>query len=141
MFIKPEPIGLCTQTPWLPAGAIRAVISGASGNKEAEWYDAVVRACCLETDIRALSAQDQTQIGSRGLNLSGGQRQRVVSQGHLSQSYCFQGSHGIRLSLVRCILVARCWSWTIHLVRWISRPPLASCIICLIKKGCVGRWL
>jgi ABC-type bacteriocin/lantibiotic exporter with double-glycine peptidase domain len=79
IFVSPGPLGLCSQMPWLPAGTIRDVICGASNNTETEWYNTVVRACCLETDIRALPAQDQTQIGSRGLNLSGGQRQRVVS--------------------------------------------------------------
>uniref|UniRef100_A0A183AJI4 ABC transporter domain-containing protein n=1 Tax=Echinostoma caproni TaxID=27848 RepID=A0A183AJI4_9TREM len=42
-----------------------------------EWYDTVIKACALQTDLDRLSAGDKTEIGERGVNLSGGQRQRV----------------------------------------------------------------
>lgn len=71
-------VGLCTQTPWLPAGTLHDAICGASSKSETGCYNQVINACCLDCDIQALARGDQTQIGSRGLNLSGGQRQRVV---------------------------------------------------------------
>ncbi|KAI7874015.1 hypothetical protein K492DRAFT_241064 [Lichtheimia hyalospora FSU 10163] len=42
-----------------------------------EFYDRVLEACSLKSDIAILSAGDQTEIGERGINLSGGQKARV----------------------------------------------------------------
>jgi ABC-type multidrug transport system fused ATPase/permease subunit len=42
-----------------------------------EDYNAILKACQLEEDIRSLSKGDQTVIGERGTSLSGGQRQRL----------------------------------------------------------------
>lgn len=70
-------IGSCTQMSWLPNGTIKEAICGFSP-EDLEWYNEVVRLCCLDEDILALPQRDQSMIGSRGLNLSGGQRQRVV---------------------------------------------------------------
>ena len=41
-------------------------------------YAAVLAACCLEADLRALPAADQTWVGDRGTTLSGGQCARLA---------------------------------------------------------------
>ncbi len=42
------------------------------------WYDLVVEACQLTDDIKRLPAQDETEVGEKGVNLSGGQKHRVA---------------------------------------------------------------
>ncbi|KAI1884962.1 hypothetical protein AGOR_G00215300 [Albula goreensis] len=44
---------------------------------DAEKYNSVLEACCLNPDISDLPFGDMTEIEERGANLSGGQRQRV----------------------------------------------------------------
>ena len=41
------------------------------------WYEQVIEACALRTDLEMLPGGDQTEIGEKGINLSGGQKQRV----------------------------------------------------------------
>merc|ERR1719150_364637 len=41
------------------------------------WYNQVVEACALTSDLKLLSNGDMTEIGERGVTLSGGQKQRV----------------------------------------------------------------
>ena len=43
-----------------------------------DYYDAVVKACCLDTDIAQLPSLDATEVGERGVTLSGGQQARVA---------------------------------------------------------------
>jgi ATP-binding cassette subfamily C (CFTR/MRP) protein 1 len=80
VYVSTRCMGLCAQAPWLPSGTIREIICGPNGdlNLDSSWYDTVLHACDLLPDLKALPENDQTQVGSRGLNLSGGQRQRVV---------------------------------------------------------------
>lgn len=66
-------IAYCEQSSWLPSGTLREAICGFS-REDPDWYNEVIRLCCLGEDILALPSGDQTMIGSRGLNLSGGQR-------------------------------------------------------------------
>ena len=73
------PIGLCSQSPWLPDGSVRDVICAYDASADQAWYEKVVRACCLDHDLAALPGGDATAVGGQGMNLSGGQRQRVVS--------------------------------------------------------------
>ena len=42
-----------------------------------DWYEEVIEACALRTDLEMLPGGDQTEIGEKGINLSGGQKQRV----------------------------------------------------------------
>ncbi|KAJ5203400.1 ABC transporter integral membrane type 1 [Penicillium cf. viridicatum] len=49
---------------------------GAS-NFDETWYQEVINACCLDTDIERLPQKDTTTAGSKGARLSGGQRQHI----------------------------------------------------------------
>ena len=42
------------------------------------FYKKVIASCALKTDFEILPADDQTEIGEKGINLSGGQKARVV---------------------------------------------------------------
>ncbi|KAL6862008.1 P-loop containing nucleoside triphosphate hydrolase protein [Trichoderma novae-zelandiae] len=75
--VSTKRIGSCEQVSWLPSGTIREAIIGFTP-EDPDWYEQVVRLCCLDEDVATLSQGHQTLIGSRGLNLSGGQRQRVA---------------------------------------------------------------
>ena len=41
------------------------------------FYDHVIDACALKSDLKILPGGDSTEIGEKGINLSGGQKQRV----------------------------------------------------------------
>lgn len=79
--VSTKRIGLCVQVPWLPSGTVQNAVCGSSPavDDDAQWYETVVDACGLRTDLENLPEGDLAQIGSRGINLSGGQRQRLVS--------------------------------------------------------------
>ncbi|KAF1998927.1 P-loop containing nucleoside triphosphate hydrolase protein [Amniculicola lignicola CBS 123094] len=69
-------VAYCSQTAWLVNGTLRDNIThGADFDRE--WYNTVVQACDLETDIASMALGDETIVGSKGLSLSGGQQQRV----------------------------------------------------------------
>lgn len=61
---------------WLLNTTLRENILMGREFKE-DWYWKVVEACCLQPDISALPAGDNTEIGERGINLSGGQKSRI----------------------------------------------------------------
>ena len=42
-----------------------------------KFYDNVIDACALRSDLKILPGGDSTEIGEKGINLSGGQKQRV----------------------------------------------------------------
>ncbi|KAK7450770.1 ABC transporter [Colletotrichum acutatum] len=71
-------VAYCSQSPWLENGSLRQNILGVFVFEQ-KWYDSVVSACGLETDLKVLEKGDLTVIGSNGVNLSGGQKQRVAS--------------------------------------------------------------
>jgi ABC-type multidrug transport system fused ATPase/permease subunit len=72
-------VAYCSQQPWLENKTIRQNIIGVSPFDD-DWYQNVLQACGLQSDLRTLKLGDQTRVGSKGLNLSGGQKQRVVSK-------------------------------------------------------------
>ncbi|KAF7729547.1 hypothetical protein EC973_004221 [Apophysomyces ossiformis] len=64
------------QQPWVMNASLRDNI--VFGHRwDPEFYEKVIDACALRTDIQILSGGDQTEIGERGINLSGGQKARV----------------------------------------------------------------
>lgn len=70
-------VSYCAQEPWLPNVRIRDAIVMKKTYSE-EWYNTVLRACCLLPDLDSLPQGDQTKIGTKGVSLSGGQRQRLA---------------------------------------------------------------
>lgn len=70
-------IAYCDQTPWIISGSIRDNIVVAAEFDDV-WYQSVVHACSLDTDIRRMPEGDATVVGSKGVKLSGGQKQRLV---------------------------------------------------------------
>ncbi|KAG1554327.1 hypothetical protein G6F51_000001 [Rhizopus arrhizus] len=64
------------QQPWVMNATLRDNI--VFGHRwDPEFYEKVIEACSLKTDISILAGGDQTEIGERGINLSGGQKARV----------------------------------------------------------------
>ncbi|KAF2008813.1 hypothetical protein BU24DRAFT_359666 [Aaosphaeria arxii CBS 175.79] len=70
-------VAYCSQSAWLVNGTLRDNITHGSAYDE-RWYNAVIQACDLETDIANAPLGDETIVGSKGLSLSGGQQQRVA---------------------------------------------------------------
>ncbi|KAF3798626.1 ABC transporter FUM19 [Colletotrichum gloeosporioides] len=70
-------VAYCSQSPWLENETVRQNVLGVS-LYDPKWYDAVISACGLETDLQALQKGDYTLVGSNGVNLSGGQKQRIA---------------------------------------------------------------
>ncbi|KAG8160758.1 hypothetical protein KVR01_009022 [Diaporthe batatas] len=70
-------VAYCAQEPWLPNVSVKASILGDNGLDEG-FYDQVVRACGLETDLIQLPGGHGTILGSKGTRLSGGQIKRVA---------------------------------------------------------------
>ena len=70
-------IAYVSQIPWIQnATLMDNILFGKPFDKE--FYDKVVYACALSSDLSMLPAGDQTEIGEKGINLSGGQKQRVA---------------------------------------------------------------
>ncbi|XP_040061750.2 multidrug resistance-associated protein 1-like [Ixodes scapularis] len=73
---RAESVAYSPQCPWIQNKTLREnVLFGSLF--DAELYDMVLKACCLERDLEILPGGDTTEIGERGINLSGGQKQRV----------------------------------------------------------------
>ncbi|CAI4045439.1 putative multidrug transporter NFT1 SKDI_11G3120 [Saccharomyces kudriavzevii IFO 1802] len=67
----------CSQSPWLISGTIEDnIVFGERPNQRR--FNAVIKACCLEKDVKAMSAGLKTSVGGGGFSLSGGQQQRVA---------------------------------------------------------------
>ncbi|RMZ79569.1 hypothetical protein DV737_g3391, partial [Chaetothyriales sp. CBS 132003] len=79
-------IGYCAQDAWLPNLSIRDIICADDiGNIDETWYNTVVEACVLRSDLDELPSGDRTVIGSNGVSLSGGQKQRKYDGGDESK--------------------------------------------------------
>lgn len=64
------------QEPWIFSASLRQnIIFGKPYIKEK--FNEIVKACCLEQDLKQLENGEKTVIGEKGINLSGGQRARV----------------------------------------------------------------
>lgn len=72
--VESKRISFCSQDPWLLNTTIKKSITGLANHQvDEKWYEAVIRSCCLEEDIRRWPNGDQSEVGSKGLTLSGGQ--------------------------------------------------------------------
>ncbi|KAI6649638.1 hypothetical protein LOD99_6642 [Oopsacas minuta] len=69
-------MALAPQEPWVFCGTIREnIIFGCKF--DSNWYEEVIRACCLDEDLNDLVHGDQTIVGEQGNSLSGGQTARL----------------------------------------------------------------
>jgi len=69
-------IALVSQKAWLFTGTIRDnIIFGKEYDEK--WFNIVLRACALDSDLDCFAQRDLSYIGERGIKLSGGQRARV----------------------------------------------------------------
>ncbi|KAF2814016.1 P-loop containing nucleoside triphosphate hydrolase protein [Mytilinidion resinicola] len=70
-------IAYCAQNPWLVNGTVKENIIHDT-YYDRSWYNTVLQACDLETDLSQMPLGDDTVVGSKGLSLSGGQQARVT---------------------------------------------------------------
>ncbi|KAI8088846.1 multi drug resistance-associated protein MRP [Halteromyces radiatus] len=69
-------VAYASQQPWIMNDTVRRNII--FGHRfDPQFYEQVLDACCLHSDLLILSDGDQTEIGERGINLSGGQKARI----------------------------------------------------------------
>ena len=64
------------QQAWIQNATVKNNILFSSEFDE-KFYDDVIKACALSTDLEIMPGGDETEIGEKGINLSGGQKQRV----------------------------------------------------------------
>lgn len=76
--IADSKLAYCGQDAWLPDVPIKAVIIGDTPFEKA-WYDDVLIACELESDLKLLPDGDNTLTRSSQVKLTKSQRQRIVS--------------------------------------------------------------
>lgn len=61
-------ISYAAQSPWIMDGTAQEnIVMGLPFDNE--WYNRVVKACCLESDFQGFSEGDQTIVGDRGVQL------------------------------------------------------------------------
>jgi len=64
------------QEPYIFAGTIRENIVFGKPYDE-EFYNQVIKVCCLESDFKLFPTGDRTEVGERGITVSGGQKARL----------------------------------------------------------------
>lgn len=70
-------VAYCSQQPWIQNMTVREnILFGLPFDRKK--YEKVLEACALVKDLMAFPAQDQTEIGERGINISGGQKARIA---------------------------------------------------------------
>ena len=72
-----QPVGYCSQTPWLQSMSIRDNILFFSPYDEGR-YKSVLDVCELNIDLADFQHGDRSAIGENGIGLSGGQKARVA---------------------------------------------------------------
>ncbi|EPQ52804.1 multidrug resistance-associated ABC transporter [Gloeophyllum trabeum ATCC 11539] len=69
-------VAYAPQAPWIMNATLKENI--VFGQPEDDvWFQEVIRACCLEPDLKLLPHGQYTEIGEKGINLSGGQKARI----------------------------------------------------------------
>lgn len=69
-------LAYCPQSSWIINASVRDnILFGKPMDQER--YNRVLECCSLLPDLAIFPANDETEIGERGINLSGGQKQRV----------------------------------------------------------------
>jgi ABC-type multidrug transport system fused ATPase/permease subunit len=69
-------VAYAAQSPWITNATLREnVLFGLRYDET--WYNKVLDACGLRSDLQVLPGGDLVEIGERGINLSGGQKARV----------------------------------------------------------------
>jgi len=70
-------VAYAAQKPWIVNATIKENILFYNEWNEHKYKEAV-RTSCLQSDLKMLIKQDETEIGEKGVNLSGGQKARVA---------------------------------------------------------------
>ncbi|PHH66889.1 hypothetical protein CDD81_5241 [Ophiocordyceps australis] len=78
LSIDSPTVAFCDQTPWIINATIRDNIVAETQDFNESWFNAVVEACDLSTDLAAFPSGSSTVVGDKGLKLSGGQKQRIA---------------------------------------------------------------
>ena len=69
-------IAYVPQQAWMQNASVKDnVLFGK--HMDEKFYNNVIDACALKSDLKILPGGDSTEIGEKGINLSGGQKQRV----------------------------------------------------------------
>lgn len=74
-FVVNSDLLLCSN-PWIQNATVRDNILFGMQMDDGK-YHSILRACCLEEDIKQLPYGDRTEIGEKGITLSGGQKARI----------------------------------------------------------------
>lgn len=77
LLVNEDSISYCGQDSWVQNISIQDNIVGDSGFEQ-QWYDEVVDACLLRSDVDRLPGGSQYVVGTRGAKLDRAQRQRLV---------------------------------------------------------------